>query len=135
MIVILEGIVLGNSGKGDYSAFKPWHHASGVERWIIDESSPTHELEGYSIRLRSQTELEIDPRYISWAKEQQLDTAQIQATVDFSSLPTWMRTYTREQARAYIETNITNLATAKTAIEHLADMVIVLRDFVRAHGI
>lgn len=44
-------------------------------------------------------------------------------------LPGWA-TWTDEEAEAWVESNVTNLATAKTAIKALARMAVFLRDSV-----
>lgn len=45
------------------------------------------------------------------------------------ALPGWA-TWDATEARGWVETNVTNLATAKTAIKALAEMVVFLRDAV-----
>jgi hypothetical protein len=74
-IIIENNIILGSTGAGDYQAYKPWHHASGVERWMIDPVNYTHILEGYLLRLRIQSEIETDTRYIIWLAQQQTEPA------------------------------------------------------------
>lgn len=51
------------------------------------------------------------------------------ALVDIEAIPDWA-TWNSTQAQAWIESNVTNLNTAKTAIKALAVMVILLRDAV-----
>jgi len=40
-------------------------------------------------------------------------------------------TVTASQAQAWIDNNVTDLTSAKTALKHLATMIIYLRDYVR----
>lgn len=132
LIVNENGVVLAQSGAGAlYGLLKPFNHASGVERWIVDAVNYTIEIEGYQLRLRSQVEIEADPRYQAWLKQQQLDAAQTQAVSDFSTIQQFLRTGTATQAEAWIETNVTNLATAKTALKHLARLIVLLRDYAK----
>jgi len=49
------------------------------------------------------------------------------ALTDIANIPNWSN-WTRQQALDWININVTNLATAKTAISALAEMVILLRD-------
>lgn len=65
------------------------------------------------------------------AKQQALDVASLQAKTDFATIPAWMRTGTAEQGEAWIETNVTNLATAKVALKNLVRVIVLLRDFVK----
>jgi len=130
MIIIFQNRISGSSGFGNYSTFKPWQHASGVERWWIDANG-THDLEGYRVRFATDVEIQADPRYAAWLADRQLTTAQTQAQVNFSTVPQWMRTGTADQGEAWIEVNVTNLAGAKVALKNLVRIIVFLRDFVK----
>ena len=51
----------------------------------------------------------------------------------FETVPNWLKSWTREQATSYIETNVTNLAEAKTVLSALAEAVIILRDVLKLY--
>jgi hypothetical protein len=48
---------------------------------------------------------------------------------DFENLPGWA-TFTAAEAEAWIETNVTSLATAKTALKAMSKAIVYLRDVV-----
>jgi hypothetical protein len=132
MILIDNTIVLGQSGSGAaYAVLKPWHHASGVERWCIDPAAFTYEVEGYQIREISPAELAADVRYQAWLRDSQLNALQTQAQSDFSTLEQWIRTGTATQGIAWIDANVTTVASAKVALKHLVQIIIYLRDYIK----
>ena len=61
---------------------------------------------------------------------EQKDLASATAMDDFSSMPDWA-TWTAQEASDYIETNVTDLASAKVVLQKLAMAVIYLRDINR----
>lgn len=54
-------------------------------------------------------------------------SAQENAAADFENLPGWA-TWTATEAESWIETNVTNLATAKTALKAMAKAIVYLRN-------
>ena len=132
MLLSQDNIILGNTGDGSpYKAFKPWHHASGVERWRIDDVKGTQKLDEYLVRLATDAEIQDDPRYAAWLAGSQLTITQTQAKVNFSTIPKWIGTGTADQGEAGSDANVTTLAGAKVALKNLARIIIFLRDFVK----
>lgn len=82
---------------------------------------------------------------LAWAKQQVADhlvgnvyleshtviypdkTAQEQAATDFEAMPGWA-TWTAQEVAAWVDANVTNVATARTAIRALAQAIVYLRD-------
>ena len=129
--------ITGNAGASLYAGLLPITHDSGVAFWVIDPSGQDFtdsDGQTYHLKKRTLAEIQAMPQYQAWLTAQQIDAAQNQAKVDFSTIPAWMKTFTAAQAEAYIETNVTNLATAKAAIKQMARMLILLRDYVRYSG-
>ena len=63
----------------------------------------------------------------SLAREQQKAKRLVQE--DISGLPNWAKNWTPDQMEAYVETNVTDLASAKLVLEKLAWMCGALRDY------
>ena len=129
MIQIIDGKVTGNITPGNYAAFKPWRHESGACRWVIDNDYPTHTIDGYNVRQSTQVEIEADPLYIAWKAEQDADTAQTAAKTLFQSAPNWIKTNTADQVEAYVEENVSDVASAKAVLKEFGRVLIMFRDY------
>jgi hypothetical protein len=138
MLKIENGVILGNTGASDlYKDLLPWHDPSGVPIWILGPSDKVFVDEDgtpYHIRPRTLEEIQAMPLYQAWLNAQQMDAAQSQARIDFGTIPAWLKTYTAAQVEAYIETNVTTLATAKAALKIIAKIIVLMRDHTRFGG-
>lgn len=136
MLLVVNDLITGNTApnKSAYQALKPWCHASGAFRWVIDDISPDTTVDGYNLRERTQAELDADPVYQAWQAEQQAQTDQTQAQTDFSTMPDWVLNGTLAQAENYIETNVTDLPSAKDVLKQIAKILILFRDYQRIKG-
>lgn len=136
MILYQDDNIIGNTAPSDYyEKMRPWQHDSGAYWWIIDpvNGQPFVDFDGqtYHIRKRTQAEIEVTPEFIAWQAAKQIDVAQEQARVDLGAVPAWMKTFTAAQAEAYIETNVTTLASAKVVLKIMAKMLVLMRDHTR----
>jgi hypothetical protein len=132
MLRILSGNIIGNVGKNFYSNMKPWRHPCGVYWWICDNPDGSYELNNLiNVKQRTQTEIEATPEYVAWAAQQQLEEDAQQAPALFQTLPAWVKTYTSGDIANYIDTNVTDLASAKVALTHLGEAFVALRDFAK----
>jgi hypothetical protein len=117
---------------GDLALIDPVIHPSGVPRWVTEVPSPEIVIDGVGLRVRTTGELETFQEYLDWEAEQAAQYAQAQAQADFiSNAPTVLKTMTVSEAQAWIETNVTDLASAKTTLKHFALAIILMRDFMR----
>jgi len=136
MIIVTNNFITGNVGKNEpeYQPMKPWCHESGALRWVVDDVSPEVTIEGYNVRLRTQPELEADPLYQAWQAEQAAEGAKTQAKTAFGTMPAWMLTGGLTQVKAYIEANVTDLASAKDVLKQVARVLVLMRDYLRIKG-
>ena len=63
-------------------------------------------------------------------KRQKLSHA---ATTQFNELPNWMKSWTYQRTRDFIDENVTNIESAKTVLKGLAQFCIVLRDLLKQY--
>jgi len=135
-ISVENNFITGNTSpnKSEYQTFKPWQHESGVSRWKVDNIGFTHIIEGYKVRLQTQIEIETDSLYQSWQAEQNAEQSKAQAKTDFGSLPAWVLNGDLSQAEAYIEANVTDLASAKDVLKRVARVLVLMRDYLRIKG-
>lgn len=134
MILIRNGEVSGNTPPNIYIEMEPWAHPSGALWWFVDPSEkPFTDSDGqiYHIRKRTIEEMQATPEFIAWQAANQISVAQGQAKTDLGAVPGWMKTFTAAQAEAYIETNVTTLASAKTVLKIMAKMLVLIRDHTR----
>jgi hypothetical protein len=89
--------------------------------------------DGHYVRLTAEEEW--PESYQVWIAEENAITAKEQAKNDFiNNTPDWLKTYTVAEAQAWIDTNVTDLASAKTALKHVAQAIVFFRDFIRIKG-
>lgn len=82
-------------------------------------------------------ESELIAAFIEWESEQATEQAAEQATeatkataeADFANLPGWA-SWTGDEAAAWIDTNVNDLASAKVALQAMAKAIMYLRDMV-----
>lgn len=118
----------------ELESLDPIIHDSGIPRWIEEVTTPEITIDSVGLRVRTTAEMEVFQQYLDWEIEQAAVDAQAQAKIDFSTVPEVLRTYTADEAVAWIETNVTDLASIKTTLKYLAQAYCYLRDYVRIKG-
>jgi len=125
MLIIYGAELQGQTGSpGYYDGLKPWRTAEGVCRWIVDNDTGSQFVDTngktYNIRERTQSEIEATPEWAAWQEAIEA-TAQRQAARDtWQDLPDWVRTFTEAQINTFVDDNITDLASARTAFKSIA---------------
>lgn len=61
MIIIENGVIVGNTAPNIYGALKPWRNEAGIPRWILDPAGEAFsDSDGKIYHLRERTQPEID---------------------------------------------------------------------------
>ena len=105
-------------------------------QWLLSSAVPPHTLLEWRGPATQPTQQEIDDEWAiieaedaaQAAKESDAQESYDDALIDFSSLAPWQKSFTGAEMAAYIDANVTDMASAKTVMKGLAELLAAVRD-------
>jgi len=132
-LYVQNNAIIANSGNTpDVQAMKPWRHACGVYWWTCTNADGAYTLNALTeLEQRTLEEIEATPEFAALVAQQAIEQAAADAPAALQTMPEWLKSWTADEVEEYIETNVTDLASAKQVLKQLGKAVILIRDFIK----